>query len=283
MLRAGATINELNAVRKHLSQVSGGQLAKLTQPAQLVTLILSDVVGNPLDVIASGPTVPDPTTFEAARAILKRYGIWADAPAGIRAHFEAGCRGAVPETPKPGDPLFERVQTVVVASNALAAEAAASEAARRGIDTLILSTFLEGEAREVARVVAALAREIDAHGRPLPRPCCLIAGGETTVTVRGNGRGGRNQELALAAALKLEGLRDVLLVALATDGSDGPTDAAGALADGGTLARARELGLDPVISLDDNDAFHFFEMLGDLLKTGPTLTNVNDLLFLFAF
>lgn len=283
LLRAGATINELNTVRKHLSQVTGGGLARLAQPAPLVALLLSDVVGNPLDVIASGPTVPDTSTFADAIAILERFDLWSQVPASVRQRLEAGRRGEIPETPKADDPLFATVQNLVVASNELAAQAAVAEAERRGFRALLLSTYVEGEAREVAKVYAALAREVAASGRPLPRPCCLVLGGETTVTVRGRGKGGRNQELALAAALKLDGLADVLLVALATDGNDGPTDAAGAVADGTTIARARALGLDPYAALAENDAYPFFDRLGDLLLTGPTNTNVNDLAFVFAF
>jgi hydroxypyruvate reductase len=285
LLRAGATIDELNAVRKHLSQVTGGHLARLAQPARVASLLLSDVVGNPLDVIASGPTAPDESTFQQAWAILERFGLWADRalPASVREHLDRGRRGLLSDTPKADAPLFKRVQNLVVGSNEAAALAAVGEAERRGFNCLLLSTFVEGEAREVARVFAALAREVNAHGRPLARPCCLLAGGETTVTVRGQGRGGRNQELALAAALKLAGLPDVLLVALATDGNDGPTDAAGAVADGSTLARAAQLGLDPQRALADNDAYPFFDALGDLLLSGPTNTNVNDLTFIFAF
>ena len=283
LLRAGATINELNTVRKHLSRVTGGGLARLAQPARVVSLILSDVVGNPLDVIASGPTVPDTTSFADAQAILRRFQVWDQAPASVRERLEAGVGGLVPDTPKPGDPAFERVCNVVVASNDLAAEAAVEIARQHGFAALLLTTYLEGEAREVGRVVAALGREIAASGRPLRPPCCLVLGGETTVTVRGPGRGGRNQELALAAALPIAGLQGVSIVSLATDGNDGPTDAAGALVDGTTLARARELGLDPYRSLADNDSYSFFEQLGDLLLTGPTNTYVNDLAFVFAF
>jgi hydroxypyruvate reductase len=290
LLRAGATINELNTVRKHLSRVTGGQLARLAQPARVVALLLSDVVGNPLDVIASGPTVPDTSTFADARAVLERFELAAAAgrtpsplPGSILARLEAGQRGDVPETPKAGDALFDSVHNVVVASNDLAAQAAVEEAERRGFTAMLLTTYVEGEAREVGKFVAALAREVAATGRPLPRPCCLVIGGETTVTVRGRGKGGRNQELALAAGLKLDGIADVLVVALATDGNDGPTDAAGAIADGTTVDRARALGLDPYAALAENDAYAFFERLGDLLLCGPTNTNVNDLTFVFAF
>ena len=282
LLRSGATINELNALRKHLDGVKGGGLARLAAPATLVALLLSDVVGNPLDVIASGPTVPDTTTFEDACAVVDRYGLWDALPPAMTERLRAGRAGEIPDTPKAGDPLFERVQTVVVASNSQAAEAALVKARELGFHTLLLSTYVEGEAREVGRVCAAIARELAREGRPLPRPACVVLGGETTVTVRGQGRGGRNQELALAAIPALAGLDDVLLLTVATDGSDGPTDAAGAFADGTSLSRAEALGLDPLAYLANNDAYTFFERLGDLLITGPTRTNVNDLTFILA-
>ena len=283
LLRSGATINELNALRKHLDAVKGGGLARLAAPATLAALLLSDVVGNPLDVIASGPTVPDTTTFGEACAVVDRYGLWDALPPAMTQRLRAGRVGEVPDTPKTGAPLFNRVQTVVVGSLAQAAEAALGQARALGFQTLLLSTYVEGEAREVGRVCAAIARELAREGRPLPRPACVVLGGETTVTVRGGGRGGRNQELALAALPALAGLDDVLLLTVATDGSDGPTDAAGAFADGTSLARAQALGLDPLAYLADNDAYTFFARLGDLLVTGPTRTNVNDLTFVFAF
>lgn len=283
LLRSGATINELNALRKHLDRVKGGGLARLAAPATLVALLLSDVVGNPLDVIASGPTVPDTTTFEEACAVVDRYGLWDALPPAITQRLRAGRTGEIPDTPKDGDPLFERVHTLVVGSLAQAADAALTQAGALGFQTLLLSTYVEGEAREVGRVCAAIARELAREGRPLPRPACVVLGGETTVTVRGQGRGGRNQELALAALPALAGLEDVLLLTVATDGSDGPTDAAGAYVDGTSQARAQALGLDPLAYLADNDAYTFFERLGDLLITGPTRTNVNDLTFVFAF
>ena len=283
LLRAGATIVELNAVRKHLSQIKGGGLARLAGKASVVSLILSDVVGDPLDVIASGPTLPDPTTFDDALKVLERYDLDGQVPRAVRQHLEAGQRGEIPDTPKAESGLFARVHNLIVGSNRLAAEAAVREARAGGLDALLLSTFVEGEAREVALVAAALAKELVAHDRPVSRPACLVWGGETTVTVRGQGKGGRNQELALAAALSLEGLSNVVLVALGTDGTDGPTDAAGAVVTGETIARARALGLDPFAHLVDNDAYTFFRALGDLICTGPTGTNVNDLLFIFAF
>ena len=283
LLRSGAPIGEVNAVRKHLSQVKGGGLARLAAPNPVIGLILSDVVGDPLDAIASGPTAPDSTTFADAWAVLERYELTGQVPRPVRERLLAGAQGALPETPKPGDPLFERVHNIVVGSNRLAAEAAVEEAGRQGLNALLLSTFVEGEARQVARVAAALAREMASFDRPAARPACLVWGGETTVTVRGGGQGGRNQELALAAALALDGTPGVLLAALATDGADGPTGAAGAVATGETVARARAMGLDPAAHLADNDAYPFFYALDDLIQTGPTGTNVNDLLFLFAF
>jgi hydroxypyruvate reductase len=268
LLRSGATINEMNTVRKHCSGIKGGHLARLAAPARLVTVILSDVVGDPLDVIASGPTVPDPTTVLESRDVLQRHGIGDAVP--------------LRETPKPGDPIFERVQNVVVGSNRLAALAAVERARALGFQALLLGTYVQGEAREVAQVTAALAKGIRADGDPLPPPACLVWGGETTVTIRGDGKGGRNQELALAAALALDGWPGVLLMALATDGTDGPTDAAGAVITGETLSHARSLGLDARGALDANDSYRFLDALGALVRTGPTGTNVNDLLFILV-
>jgi len=283
LLRRGATINEINVIRKHLERLKGGNLARLAYPAQVVTLILSDVVGNPLDVIASGPTVPDRSTFGQADGLLRRYDLLTEAPASIANHLKCGADGLIPDTPKSGDEVFERTQNLIVASNEIAAAAAEGAARSLGFNTLLLTTYLEGEAREVAKVLAALAKEVVASGRPLPRPACIIAGGETTVTVKGAGLGGRNQEMALMAAICIDGLDQAAVVCLATDGTDGPTDASGALADGYTLRRAAALGLDPWAYLEDNDSYHFFEALGDLLLTGPTNTNVNDLLFVFVW
>ena len=281
LLACGASIDQINAVRKHLDRLKGGGLARLAQPAALVALALSDVVGDPLDVIASGPTVPDPTTFGGALEILDGFGLLAKIPAAVRQRLEEGRAGRLPETPKPGDPLFERVQTVVVGSNLQAARAALRQAGLEGFQPLLLTTQLQGEARQAGRFLAALARQACASGEPAARPACLVAGGETTVTLTGNGRGGRNQELALGAVAELAGLEGVVLVALATDGGDGPTDAAGAVASGETAARAARLGLDPRRALADNNAYPFFDALGDLLKPGPTRTNVNDLNLLF--
>jgi glycerate 2-kinase len=270
LLRCGATINEINTVRKHCSSIKGGNLARLAAPAQLVTLILSDVIGDPLDVIASGPTVPDCTSLADARKVLGRYGM--DEPACLQ------------ESPKAGDSIFDKVQNVIVGSNRMAALAAVEKARNLGFNTLLLGTYLEGEAREVAKVGAALAKSIRANNDPIEPPACSVWGGETTVTIRGGGKGGRNQEMALAAALALDGWPDVLVMPLATDGTDGPTDAAGAIVTGDTIARANEQGLDAWAALGNNDSFHFFDVLDPpgLIRTGPTGTNVNDLLFILV-
>lgn len=277
LLACGATIQEINAVRKHLSDVKGGLLARAAAPAPVVACILSDVIGDPLDAIASGPTAPDPTTFGDALGILDRYGLREKVPAAVRAHLEAGARGERPETPKPGDPIFARVTNVLVANSAQAVEAAEVEANRLGLRALVLSTTVDGETREVARVHAAVAREVRAFGRPVAAPACMISGGETTVTIRGPGKGGRNQEFVLAAALALEGVPGVVVFSAGTDGTDGSTDAAGAVADGESCTRARALGMDPQDHLDRNDAYPLYRALGDLVITGPTLTNVMDL------
>jgi hydroxypyruvate reductase len=276
LLACGADIREMNTLRKHISKLKGGQLARAAGPARVLTLILSDIVGDPLDAIASGPTVPDPTTYQDALAILDHYRIRGEIPASIRAHLEAGAGGKVPETPKPDDPLFTRVRNVMVGSNIQALEAAAKEARVRGLTPMILSSSMEGETREVARVHAAIAREVRTSGNPLPAPACLISGGETTVTLRGSGKGGRNQEFALAAGLDIADLPDVVILSAGTDGTDGPTDAAGAVVDGTTVARALEMGLSPRKALEDNDAYPFFQRLDDLVMTGPTRTNVMD-------
>jgi len=276
LLACGADIREMNTLRKHISRIKGGQLARAAAPARVFTLILSDIVGDPLDAIASGPTVPDPTTYADALGILDKYRIRREIPASIRTHLEAGAAGRIPETPKPDDPLFGRVKSVMVASNIQALEAARAEAQRAGFQAIILSSFIEGETREIARMHAALALEVRSSGHPAKPPVCLITGGETTVTLRGKGKGGRNQEFALAAALDIAGLRDVVVLSAGTDGTDGPTDAAGALADGDTVSRALGLGLKPRAVLDGNDAYPFFERLGDLVITGPTRTNVMD-------
>jgi glycerate 2-kinase len=272
LLACGADIHEINALRKHISLIKGGQLARLAHPATVMSLMLSDVIGDNLDVIGSGPTAPDASTFARVKEIVDKYELWDRIPAAVRQRIEAGLAGEIPETPKPGDPAFVRTRNRIVGSNDLAVRAAAERAKALGFRTLVLSTFVEGETREVARMHAAIAKEIVHSGRPLRAPACIITGGETTVTLKGAGLGGRNQEFALAAAIDIAGLPDVVILSGGTDGSDGPTDAAGAMADGHTLERfpaAREF-------LSRNDSYHYFERLDDLLITGPTNTNVMD-------
>ena len=279
LLGCGATIQEMNALRKHLERTKGGGLIQAAGAAQIVGLVLSDVVGDPLDVIASGPTFPDPSTYGDAWAVLERYAILDRVPAAIVTHLWAGRAGHISETLKPTDRQAQHARNVVVGNNRLAALAASGQAKVEGFMPMLLTTSMQGEARVAGEILSAILREAAVSGNPLGRPGCVIAGGETTVTLRGAGRGGRNQELALATVAPLAGLRDVLFITLATDGGDGPTDAAGAVVTGETLTRAQALGLDPAIYLAQNDAYTFFDALGDLLRPGPTLTNVNDLAF----
>jgi glycerate 2-kinase len=270
LLAAGAAIDELNTVRKHLSRFKGGQLARAAAPALVVTLVLSDVIGDPLDVIASGPTAPDPTTFADALNIMRMRGLLADAPFSVRARLHAGARGEVLETPKPRDPIFGRVGHVIIGNNQLVVNAAVERARALGYHSEVLTRELQGEARDMAQVLIERTRALE-------RPSCLIAAGETTVTVRGQGRGGRCQEFALAAALSIEGDDSLTVLAAGTDGTDGPTDAAGAVVDGSTVARGRRAGLDMRAALDDNDAYRVLRATGDLIVTGPTNTNLLDL------
>lgn len=283
LLCSGATIHEVNTVRKHLDRVKGGGLARLLGPAPILSLALSDVVGDNLTDIASGPTAPDPTTFADACKVLDRFGLWSAVPTAVATHLGRGAARKLPDTPKPGDPSIERVHHVIIGSNAQAASAAASCGRELGLHAAILSTTQQGEARDLGVRLARLGRELHDSRGPLPLPACLIVGGETTVTVRGAGRGGRNQEAALASAIELAGVPGVAVVCFATDGGDGPTDAAGALVDGTTVARALTLGLDPQAHLERNDSNAFFSALGDHLCTGPTGTNVCDLYCVFAW
>ncbi|HSF80081.1 MAG TPA: glycerate kinase [Anaerolineales bacterium] len=283
LLKSGANINEINTLRKHLEQVKGGQLARLAAPATMIALILSDVVGSPLDVIASGPTAADPSTYRDALRVLTRHDLMEKTEGPILSILQRGAEGQLAETPKPDDPLFERVQNVVVGSNLQAAEAAVDQAIREGFNSMLLTTYLQGEARQAGRLLAAILRQIAESEKPLARPACLVVGGETTVTIGGDGLGGRNQEMALGAVQELAGLRRVAMLTFATDGGDGPTDAAGAIVTGETWQRSLQAKLDPLEFLRRNDSYHFFQKLGDLLLTGPTLTNVNDLAVLFAF
>jgi len=278
LLECGATINELNAMRKHLSRSKGGWLAKEAYPATLISLILSDVIGDPLDVIASGPTVPDESTYSDCMEIIERYDLTNRLPAGVVEYFRQGLAGVLPETPKAGDPVFSKVQNLVVGNNREALLAAKEEAISLGYNTLVLSSQIEGEAREVAQVFAAIGKEISQAGLPISPPACVLAGGEPTVTIHGSGKGGRNQELALAFAIAIDGWDGINLLSAGTDGTDGPTDAAGAIVSGLTCRRAQQANLNPQAFLLANDSNSFFESLGDLLKTGPTRTNVMDMI-----
>jgi hydroxypyruvate reductase len=272
LLASGANIHEINSIRKHISRIKGGQLARLVAPARVESLMLSDVIGDNLDVIGSGPTAPDASTFAGAVGILDRYGIRERVPASVRERIEQGASGAIPETPKPDDPVFARVRNTIVGSNRLALAAAAREARAQGYRTLVLSSEIQGEAREIARMHAAIASEMARTGQPMKPPACIITGGETTVTLRGDGLGGRAQEFALAAGIDIAGLPNVVVFIAGTDGTDGPTNAAGAVVDGETLGRKP----DARRYLDRNDSYHYFEALGDLIITGPTNTNVMD-------
>ncbi|HSB05917.1 MAG TPA: glycerate kinase [Thermodesulfobacteriota bacterium] len=276
LLDCGADIKEINTLRKHISQIKGGRLAQLAYPSTVLGFILSDVVGDPLDAIGSGPTVPDASTFEEAWEILKKYGLLNEIAPSILNHLRLGKEGKIEETPKPGDGAFEKVYNFLIGSNLLALQAAARESNSLGFNTLILSSSIVGETREAARFHVAIAREIAHTGNPIPRPACLISGGETTVTIRGDGLGGRNQEFALATAIEIHGMEKIVLLSGGTDGTDGPTDAAGAIADSTTIPRAHAMGLAPKAHLETNNAYPFFQRLGDLLMTGPTRTNVMD-------
>lgn len=282
LLESGATINELNALRKHLSTGKGGQFAKIAYPATVVSLFLSDVIGDPLDVIASGPTVPDPSTFANCLKIVERYGLTQKLPESVLDLLNKGVQGLIEDTPKTGDIVFEKVQNLVVGNNRAALLAAADEARVLGFQPLILSSFFQGEAREIAPALAGIGKEMVVSGHPISPPACILAGGETTVTIRGPGKGGRNQELALAAAIALEDWPRIALLSAGTDGTDGPTDAAGAFADGDTCKEALQKGINPVDYLLNNDSYNFFDQLGQLFKTGPTRTNVMDLICLLV-
>jgi hydroxypyruvate reductase len=272
LLACGADIREINTLRKHLSRIKGGQLARMAAPATVEALLLSDVIGDDLSVIGSGPTAPDGSTFADCAAIVDRYGLRPRLPEAVRLRLEGGARGEIAETPKAGDRLFERVRNTIVGGNRLALNRAAACAQGLGFRTLVLASTIQGETRDVARMHAAIAREVVEYGSPVAPPAAIISGGETTVTLRGNGLGGRNQEFVLAAAIDIAGLPDVIVFSAGTDGTDGPTDAAGALADGDTLAR------NPAAAafLERNDSYAYFAPLGDLVITGPTNTNVMD-------
>ena len=276
LLKSGATINEINTVRKHISNIKGGWLAKRTYPATILNLILSDVIGDPLDFIASGPTVPDSTTFKDAIKVLKKYSLWEKTPPSIRKVLSDGEKGLTSETPKPDDEIFQKVFNVVVGNNRTASLAAYNYLKSKRLNTLLLTTTLEGEARHIGVMMGSIIQEIHVSENPVKSPAAIIAGGETTVTVTGKGIGGRNQELALAAMSKIEGINGAVLAAMSTDGVDGPTNAAGAIIDGKSLEKAAKKGLVSEEYLAENDSYNFFLKMEDLIFTGQTGTNVND-------
>lgn len=277
LLSCGATIHEINTIRKHISKIKGGRLARAASPATMVSLILSDVVGDDLDVIASGPSVPDPSTFEECLEIFKKYKLTKNIPKTVVSHIRKGASDKVPETPKGGDRAFKNTYNLIVAGNMEAINAARVEAEKTGYNMLVLSSMIEGETRDVAKVHTAIAREILKTGNPLPPPACILSGGETTVSITGSGLGGRNQEFVLAASIDIAERKNIVVLSGGTDGGDGPTDAAGAIADTNTFKRAESMGLNPLNFLLNNDSYHFFKQLDDLLITGPTNTNVMDL------
>ena len=282
LILGGATIHEINAVRKHLSRIKGGYLAKAAHPATVISLLLSDVVGNDLNVIASGPTAPDTSTYRDAITVLKKYSIWDPTPANVRLILEKGAAGEAEETPKPGDPCFEKTYNFIVGSNSEICKELRRFYRRKGVRSLILTSTLEGEARDVGYFLSSILNEITASHNPMAAPCSVICGGEATVTVRGKGLGGRSQEAMLAALTKLQEKDGVAAASFGTDGLDGPTDAAGAVIDGFSRARSAEKSLDLRSFLADNDSYHFFARMGDLILTGATGTNVNDVAILIA-
>jgi glycerate 2-kinase len=276
LLNCGAPIREINAIRKHISKVKGGRVARLAYPSTLISLILSDVVGDSISAIASGPTAPDPSTFSECQAILARYKFGREKFGSIARFIDKGNAGEIEDTPKPGDPIFDNVQNTVVGSNRLAVIAAKEQAESLGYSVKVIDDLAEGEATELAAAHAAIVKEIY-HSGTIRRPVCIISGGEATVTIRGDGLGGRNQEFAVAAALEIDGLEGVVALIGGTDGNDGPTNAAGGIVDGGTVRRGETKGLDARDYLIRNDSYHYLEATHDLLVTGPTSTNVMDL------
>ena len=277
LLSCGASIDEINAIRKHISLVKGGGLTKIVYPAPIISLILSDVVNDALDVIASGPTVPDSSTFKNCIDIIKKYNIKNKLPFNVFQYIERGASKKISETPKADEPVFLKTYNLLIGSNIEAITAAKKEAENLGYNTIILSSMIEGETKDVARVHAAIAKEIHKTGNPVSAPACILSGGETTVNITGDGKGGRNQEFALASAIDIAGKDKIVVLSGGTDGNDGPTDAAGGIADNTTMIRAENSGLNPYHFLSNNDSYNFFQKLGDLLITGPTNTNVMDL------
>ncbi len=277
LLSCGASIHEINTIRKHLSLIKGGRLAKAALPATVISLILSDVVGDDLDIIASGLTVPDSSTFKDCKDIIDSYNIASKLPKNIRNHINKGCAGKIGETPKPPDPCFKKVHNIIIGNNINSLTTAKAKAQSLGYNTIILSSLIEGETREIAKMHSAIAKEILKTGNPFPMPGCIISGGETTVTMDDHGRGGRNQEFVLSSAIEIAGENNIIVLSCGTDGTDGPTNAAGAIADNDTLKRARNLGISAKKHLNAHDSYHFFKILDDLIITGPTHTNVMDM------
>lgn len=282
LLSAGSDISEINTIRKHISRIKGGRLAAEAAPSAMINLILSDVIGDDLNVIASGPTYPDSTTFSDAIKVVKQYGLLKSFPRSIIKYLRQGVAGRVSETPKHKALDFKHVNNLIVGNNRMAVARAASRARKLGYHPLILTTRLKGEARETAKFLTAVAREVAEHDRPVKKPACLLAGGESTVTIRGKGKGGRNQEMALAAALEISACDGMVFLSGGTDGTDGPTDAAGAMVDGSTLARAGKRSMDADAYLSRNDSYNFFNILGGHVITGATLTNVMDLVVILV-
>ena len=282
LLKSGASIHEINTVRKHISRVKGGRLAEAVHGARVLTLIISDVVGDQVDTIGSGPTAPDPTTYLDAKQVLEKYNLWTRVPAQVKKTIEAGINRVLAETPKQRDKAFRYVNNIIVGSNRESCRAAASYLNKAGYHSQVFSTRIAGEAREAGRKLGSVATHLHDNGLPVSLPAALTSGGETTVTVKGNGKGGRNQELALAAAVSIDGYERIVVGSLATDGVDGPTDAAGAIADGTTVKRGKRLGMDAEDYLRKNDSYNYFRRLGDLIMTGPTGTNVNDIMIIAA-
>lgn len=277
LLNCGASIDEINAVRKHISLSKGGQLARIAYPATTINLMLSDVVGDRMDVIASGPFVPDESTFEKVWDIFQKYEILDKVPEPIKRHIKSGLNKEVEETPKKDDPVFQKVSNLIIGSNIVALKSAKKKAEEFGYNGLILSSMVEGETKEIAIMHSAIAKEVLSSGNPVSSPACIISGGETTVTIKGDGMGGRNQEFCLSCAIEISGLhRNVVVLSGGTDGNDGPTDSAGGIVDPFTISKAREMGLNEMEFLMRNDSYNFLKHTGDLLITGPTKTNVMD-------
>jgi hydroxypyruvate reductase len=277
LLNCGARIQEVNAIRKHISGIKGGRLAELAYPSTVLSLILSDVIDDSMDNIGSGPTAPDSSTFADCLSIIDRYGVGDMIPIAVTTFLKKGAAGEIADTPKADNPIFQQVQNLLIGNNQLALVAAKEKAQALGYNTLILSSSVEGEARSLAIDHVVSARDVLSSSSPVRPPACIISGGETTVTIRGAGLGGRNQEFALAAALEIDGLNGIVVLSGGTDGTDGPTDAAGGIVDGTTVQRARDQGLNARSYLERNDSYPLLKAVGDLLITGPTLTNVMDL------